>query len=235
MADRPQIIASTTVQLGTRHVYVDDKLLRNANPYDSQRRTVVLRQLSDDCLVLEPRKWAVFWKAQFILGLCAGALAGLAYTLVEELQASWQSIVLQAIGIPLLLGIIVFPFWILSSCRRWIRFDRRTGLMTISRRRLGWGRGKVVTTRPLNQFIAVQILDGGLQTSQVETGEPGTPFSMYFQQYYAYQLNLVLDDTAEPRLNVAWHADGRWMREAAERLAAFLGVPVLDRLGDRAK
>jgi hypothetical protein len=53
----------------------------------------------------------------------------------------------------------------------------------------------------------------------------------------SYELNLILDDPDEPRLNLATHTSLinltawnqlKWTRQAAKQLAGFLQVPLLD-------
>jgi hypothetical protein len=43
-------------------------------------------------------------------------------------------------------------------------------------------------------------------------------------------LNLVLDDPQVRRVNLLGLSDWRWLRETGESLAAFLKVPVIDKL-----
>ena len=81
---------------------------------------------------------------------------------------------------------------------------------------------------PLADLLAVQVLYCGVQDYHLEVGEAGTPGSVVHRQYDSYQLNLVLDDKSEPRLNIASHSDDKWMREAGRRLAEFLDVPFFD-------
>jgi hypothetical protein len=165
--------------------------------------------------------------------MSAGPLSAAIYLLVENWNADWGAIVLQAIFVPMLLAAVLLPFWALGGSRRWVRFDRRTDLMTITRRQFRLSRPcQTVQSRPLAQIVCVQLLHGGLHATHEEIGEPGTPGSVYFKQYRSYQLNLVLDDGAEPRINLACHSDCKWMREAGEHLAAFLEIPVIDMLSE---
>ena len=103
--------------------------------------------------------------------------------------------------------------------------------MTISRRPFGFRRSlQVVRSRPLTDIVCVQLLYTGWQSEHVEIGECGTPGSVIHRSYHSYQLNLVVDDRDEPRLNLGSHADVKWMREAGPRLASFLRVPLVDQL-----
>jgi hypothetical protein len=87
-----------------------------------------------------------------------------------------------------------------------------------------------IRSRPLTDLVCVQLLYGGLYRASIEVGEPGTPGSVYYENYHSYQLNLVFDDRDEPRYNLASHSDWRWMRETGQKLADFVGVPVVDQL-----
>ena len=46
--------------------------------------------------------------------------------------------------------------------------------------------------------------------------------------YVAFQLNLVLAKPSGRRIVLVTHADERALRQDAQRLAEFLGVPLLD-------
>lgn len=88
-------------------------------------------------------------------------------------------------------------FSVLYHLHRQARFDRSAGMLT-----LGWrGRG---APRPLESVMAVEVVDGP-----------------------EHRLDLVLDDPDRPRLNLITDADMALVRRAAERVASFLGVPLL--------
>lgn len=90
------------------------------------------------------------------------------------------------------------------------QFDRDTERWTSSRLLRS-------TSRPLIDILAVQLLKGGRH----KCDEGG---------FKSYQLNLVLDDAAEPRRCLSNHANLNGTREDAERLSDFLGVPLLDHM-----
>jgi hypothetical protein len=48
--------------------------------------------------------------------------------------------------------------------------------------------------------------------------------------FHTYQLNLVLDDANQPRLNLSNHSDRDWTWETGQELAEFLEVPFLDQV-----
>ena len=70
--------------------------------------------------------------------------------------------------------------------------------------------------RPLADILAVQLLNGGYH--QGDDG-PGYP---------CWQVNLLVDDEAEPRWNLTNDANRAAARQHAARPAGFLGVPLLD-------
>jgi hypothetical protein len=77
------------------------------------------------------------------------------------------------------------------------RFDRTQGVLMLGRR----GRQ---APRPLASVTAVEVVDEA-----------------------AHQLNLVLDDPQPSRINLVTDPDAALVRRVAERLASFLGVPLL--------
>jgi hypothetical protein len=236
MADRPptaRVFRPTTVQVGTRSFPIDGWPLPRRNPWGGQRRTVELKQVTDDCLVLEPKKRWFLWHALLMLGMTAGPMAGVLYMLVEEIRgnATWGGIVSWSMGAVLLVAILLVGLSAPGGFQRWVRFDRRAGRLTISRRPFGFRRPlHLVQSRPLTDLVCIQLLYGGFHIETTETGEAGTPGSVIHESYHSYQLNLVFDDPKEPRYNVATHSDWKWTREAGQKLADFLGIAVVDQL-----
>jgi hypothetical protein len=126
-------------------------------------------------------------------------------------QAGWgpgQSIAL-AIGLVPAALVLVATFRQMVLPR--VTFDRGMGLLT-----LGWRglRGQ----RPLASVIGVQIMQTRKRFGGPELD--GAAVTMY-------QLNLILDDPAERRLNVMT-SNPLTARANARAVAEFLGVPVLD-------
>lgn len=77
-------------------------------------------------------------------------------------------------------------------------------------------------SRPLSDIVALQLIRGALH-SVVADNEP---------PYQSYQLNLVLDDSAEPRINLCDDTAVAWQFETGQDLAQFLGRPFIDRVSD---
>ena len=107
-------------------------------------------------------------------------------------------------------------FWFRQSILPRVTFDREAGLM-----RMGWKglRGR----RPLSSIIGVQVMQTRKQFGGPELNIPAVTM---------YQLNLILDNPAERRLNVMT-CDPITARAKARLVADFLGVPVLDSAGAR--
>jgi hypothetical protein len=95
-------------------------------------------------------------------------------------------------------------------------FDRDAGTVRI--RRTVWS----ATTRHLSDILAVQLISGGWHKTPRGLG-----------QYLSYQLNLVLNDRDEPRVNLTNHSDGDATRDVASQLAKFLKVPLCDEVSKR--
>ena len=131
------------------------------------------------------------------------------------LWGSGKETMVAAIGL-LVVALIMAWTWYRQAVLPRVTFDREAGLLT-----LGWrNRGG---QRPLSSIVGVQVM----QTLK-QFGGP----ELNIAAQKLYQLNLILDDPAERRLNVLtcdlWRA-----RSNARLIANFLGVPVLDSSGGR--
>jgi hypothetical protein len=188
---------------------------------------VELKQVTTDCLLLEPRKRWLIWHTLAIFGLCIAPIIATVFWFIEALENGVWSIFFLSVVLVfmfvLLLGSLSAP----GRFKRWVQFDRRAGLLTINRRLFGFRRRlQVVQVRPLRDLVCIQLLYEGFHSTEI--GEPGTPGSVI--DYRSYQLNLVFDDPKDPRYNLTTHSDWKWMREAGQTLADFLGIPVADQL-----
>jgi len=86
------------------------------------------------------------------------------------------------------------------------RFDKSTGIMTY-----GWG--FVSITRLLSDIMALQLIPGAASKGQK-----------------TYELNLILEDPYEPRLQLARSADQDATRQMGRQIAEFLGVRLTERM-----
>jgi hypothetical protein len=161
-----------------------------------------------DGLLLRPRsvaRWGLH-RLGFVLiglGLYLAWLVWLGPAGFDSL-AGW----LMALGVALLLIFsAVKPLLLYRD-----HFDRQAELLT-----LGWLglKGKY----PLPNVLGVQLVPGGL----VAEG---------FGESVSYQLNLVLADIYEDRLNLTHSSDLSWTRQAGEQIADFLGVPLIDQIAE---
>jgi hypothetical protein len=189
-----------------------------------ERRSVELARPRDDVLVVEPKKRAatsVIARSLFVF--LGGALPG-AIAAVWEVPW-WLAILIGATVAALLILLIRYQL----SRQRWIRFDRTTGQLLIERR-LGLGHERrVERTYPLHAIQAIQLLYNG-RHSITEPQGAGDRQTFDHREFFGYELNLVLDDPQARRLNLLSLSDWRWLRETGEHLAAFLNVPVIDKL-----
>lgn len=104
-------------------------------------------------------------------------------------------------------------------------FDRANGKLIIDYRH---GLSKdyhVDSTSKLSDIIGIQLLYSGYHhishtADQVHTND----------QFYTYEMNLILSDTEQLRLHLCTHSDWKWMREVGQKLSDFLRVPVVDQL-----
>ena len=104
-------------------------------------------------------------------------------------------------------------------------FDRANGKLIIDCRH---GLSKdyhVDSTCKLSDIIDIQLLYSGYHhishtSDHVQTGD----------QFYTYELNLVLSDAEQSRLHLCTHSDWKWMREVGQKLSDFRRVPIVDQL-----
>ena len=226
------IAQRTIIQAGARDIAVDNFPLPAANGWDGSNRRVELKHQGGDCMVLEPSKTAWLRTIVVVLVLSLANITMVLFMLVQGFDRSigWGERAILIVGPLLFFALLFVGLLVPGSMRRWHRFDRANGLLTISRRPFWffWGPLQMVRSHPLEDLAGVQVIYCGIQDETLEFGEPGTPGSVVYRQYHSYQLNIVRDDKSEPRLNVASHADGQWMREAGRRLADFLNVPLIE-------
>jgi hypothetical protein len=207
--------------LGDRQVAVDDWPLARSAPAD---RAIDLLRDDGDVLEVGPasgagRKVAGATLVTLLMGVLPAA-AGLA------LGVPWW---LMAVAVALVAGLVALA--VRGSLRRltWVRFDRGA-LEVVTERRAGFRAGRVVADRlPVASVLAVQLLYSGHHTSFTSTGDPERP-TTESRDYYAYELNLVIDGPAGGRRLLFASADWAWLRSLGTRLGEFLGVPVIDRL-----
>jgi hypothetical protein len=196
-----------------------------------RERTVELETESEDVLVLGPKRGAR-WSGVF-LSLCVlvSGLMGIGLTMYSFYQeARGFGLVIWGTGLLLIVGLLGFVLLSWLSTGTWIRFDRRAGLISLSRRPFGFRRApRVYQTVPLAEVVCVQLIYNGFHTEEREIGVDDRK-SYQTIQYYAYQMNLVLERDTQGRMNLAHHSDWEWMRRAGGRLAECLQVPLVDQL-----
>jgi hypothetical protein len=230
MADSPaiQVLAHpVTIQLGDRGIPVDSWPLPVVG---TEYRQAELLEEGTDCLVLQPMQRASLGP---MVGLLIPIVGGLALGVVILWHAADAGeVVIGGACVIAMLGFLALALLATRSHKRWVRFDRRGGQMTVHQYRRMFARApEIVTTRPLRDIVCVQLLYGGFHSYVEDQGTgPGDQPVRQYHQYHSYQMNLVLDDPKEKRFNLTAHSDWQWLRQTGPRLAGFLGVPVLDQL-----
>jgi hypothetical protein len=94
-----------------------------------------------------------------------------------------------------------------------IGLDRKTGRLHYAPK----SKSRSIS-RPLSDILAVQFIRGELHSAVVASEHP----------YQTYQLNLVLDDPDEPRINLCDNTDVAWQFETGQEIAHFLARPFID-------
>jgi hypothetical protein len=198
-----------------------EELSRSSLPSGSAsvRGPVCVVPKGEDVLVLRPR-WRFNWFWLALAGLTVGVdvyLVWLVWLGPAAGQAGFgESAFLLAI---VLLGTLSqFSAFLKPLLLYRDHFDRRAGLLT-----LGWFGLK--GTYPLAKVLAIQLVPGGL------VDKAPAPFGRGVERV-SYQLNLVIADTYEDRLNLTNDFDLAWTRQAGQQVADFLGVPVIDQIAD---
>ncbi len=153
-----------------------------------------------------------------------GAMLGLVlviYTTLPEWLAGVTSL-----GV---LGLFIWYIRSTISSSRWIRFDRVLNQLVIEKRIGFRGRLRVEQTYPLASIVAVQLLHNGRHSVTVTQGAEDQQ-TTHFREFYAYELNLVLDQESERRINLWSVSDWKWILATGQAIGEFLQVPVIDKL-----
>jgi hypothetical protein len=211
----------TVLVVGERQIPVAEWPLAS---FVEERRSVELTRPRDDVLVIEPKKRAAWGLiARYVFVFLGGVLPS---AIAVACEVRWWVAIL--IGVAATLPLILLVHSQLSR-QRWIRFDRKAGQLVIERRaRFGRGR-RIEHAYPLRAIQAIQLLYNG-RHSITEPQGPGERQLLDHREFFGYELNLVLDDPRVQRLNLLSLSDWRWLRETGEYLAAFLKIPMINKL-----
>ena len=145
-------------------------------------------------------------------------LAGLAVVFFFGLKTiDWQNLTSNfESAIPLIAGLIFATVGsvLLYFCTKPIVFDKTYGYYWKGRKEPAqtYDQDNKKTSAPLSDIHALQIVSERVSSSK--------------NSYYSYEINLVLHDGG--RLNVIDHGRLASIREDAQKVAAFLGIPVWD-------
>jgi hypothetical protein len=185
--------------------------------------------------------WLVFWAFLGGMILMGGLLWLLILGLALSLPVYWAITALAsrawgevAVAILLevsLLALLVLAVLAVASTGRWVTFDRRRGLLTISKRPFGWRRPpRVVQSQSLPDVSAVQLVYGGVAEEVLGQSPYDDRSPPITRPYDWYEFDLVFRDPTVARLSLASGPDWVWMRQAGREVAEFLGVPIVDQL-----
>jgi hypothetical protein len=180
----------------------------------------VVRQVNTDRIVVRSRRQVNWWVCAGFLFACLCFLPLVllvAFGRVPAKDRSWAEVAASGLSLLGLLPFAFHPFLVNRLC-----FDRTRKVMT-----LGWLglRGK----RALADVVAIQVISGGLSTrfSFLKFCMGGTHET---DGVVTYQVNLVLDDPANPRLNLISDTDSTRARQVGKQLADFFEVSLVDQI-----
>ena len=173
----------------------------------SNYKTHALTRVGEELVVLKPS--GGHWLFAFIFMVLGGGMTLAAgYSLSFPGDSRLVGWILGGCGLAFLLVGLAIPL----ASSRW-EFDVREG--TARQRRFVGLRQR---SWPLDQVLAVQLVEGGWHGQSDSEGSP----------YFTYQMNLVLNDESQPRINLTNHANWNATWTVASELAEFLKVPLLD-------
>ena len=229
----PRYIAAQPARLlvGDREVAVPSQPLARAS---NSQRAVELLTDNPDFFVLAPLPTSRFKNVGtwFLTALMLGlggwfVVLGLSFISSLQLGGMIMGIAVLAVGLILVGFGCLFVNSILRDEGPWrFHFDRGSGKLLIDSRRGLSKQHRIVSSRALTDVLAVQLLYCGYhRISHTSDSGPSSD-----EQYYAYEMNLIIDDAEQPRLHLCGHADWQWMRDVGNTLSDFLHVPVVDQL-----
>lgn len=209
--------STVTVQIGGEEIAMDCRPLTGTS-HASFRDTRLIR--GTEWLELRPSKRSYLF-GLFVLGMGVGFAVlgfhapgiwqgwpfgpgkGLVRIAVQFLQpACWLAALLfTGAGLLFLFG------------REGARFEQNTGRFFYESKTL-WRR----SSRPLSDLCAVQFIPGETHSYGVGGDPP----------YRSYQLNLVLNDPNERRVNLCDNTDVAWLHESGQQIANFTNRPLVD-------
>jgi hypothetical protein len=214
----------TTLLVGDRRIPVDDWPLARA----VKERRSVEAVVSDDLLVIEVEPKRLAGPGQIVAKVVFIFLGGVLLA-IPVVVLNLLSVYLAALMIVAEFAVVAMIVRSSLSKMRWITFDRRAKRVVFERRVGFRNRRQIERTLPLDFIKAVQLLHSG-HHSVSETQGAGDQQWTSHREFDGYELNLVLDDPAAPRVNLASLSDWQWIRETGGHIARFLGVAVIDKL-----
>lgn len=183
-----------------------------------------------DLCVLAPRRTSQWGTSALALVLCALAgFAGFMGVMIVR-DGGWAGIIFGVGFLAAGFALLAFFYLVVKSIVRGkgplrYNFDLANSKLIIDCRH---GLGKdyhVESTCDLSDLIGIQLLYSGYHHISHTSDHAQTD-----DQFYTYEMNLVLSDAEQSRLHLCTHSDWKWMREIGQKLSDFLRVPVVDQL-----
>jgi hypothetical protein len=212
---------STMLVIGDRRISIDEWPL--AKSVEESRSVAVQRPTQDQLLIGPGKRTTLAIVVRYLAAFALGP-----FLLALGLAFEWPWWLSALLGLALVSLLIVGIRAELSRARQ-VCFDRRAGRLTVTQRTGFRRRPRVTCSHPLKAVLAVQLLYNGRHSvtePQEYMGQQGTAY----REFCGYELNLILDDPAAPRLHLFSVADWAWVRQTGQSIGEFLGVPVIDRL-----
>lgn len=195
-----------------------------------KRRHIEFVVTEPDLCVLTPLPTSL-WGSTFVaLVLCvlAAVTSFFAVTILKDDGRAGIifGVVLSAVSVALLsvLYVVIKGIFRGKGSLRY-SFDRASGTLLIDCRHGLAKEYRVESTFKSSDIVGIQLLYSGYHhisrsSDQCQTNE----------QFFTYEMNLLLSDPEHSRLHVCTHSDWQWMRDVGHKLSEFLGVPVVDQL-----
>lgn len=225
MADRnetgPTLVPAQPAVLivGDQRIPIDEQPLGES--VDEWQRLGISRP-SDSVLTVHLMKYRII--NRIAMGLCVFG-AGLLIVMLGRLDAQQSAWYLVG-GITIEIVILSTTHYAIPGFRS-IQFDLQYKEIVFERM-IRPGRDDLVErTVPTKSVLAVQLLVVGPHSVSPTNGK-GKDQSRDHRKSFGYELNLILRDGAESRVNLLSATDWDRLRRAGDQIGEFLNVPVID-------
>jgi hypothetical protein len=206
-------VPSTTVQLGDRTIAVEATPL--AKSRNTRLGTVTDQPRANRFHLKQPiPRWARWLLAFVLLIVTMPILITFVFVVTlftdeHHTVTSTDLTILGIVGVPVIMSFTLLPLLFLFGRRPPLDFTKQHVRFKLLGTCPSWlGRTRI---------IAIQLISGRIDE---DLRGPGP----------SLQLNLILDHAAHPRVGFITYRAAEWTRNAAQRLANYLQVPLIDQL-----